>query len=68
MKLIENWRQAWRFFSVQAQALALTVLGAWQVMPDDLRAALPPNVVYAVSMVLLVAGIVGRVVSQPKAE
>jgi ABC-type enterochelin transport system permease subunit len=44
------------------------VLGAWQVMPDDLKAALPPNVVYGVSMVLLVAGIVGRVVAQPKAE
>ena len=68
MKLIENWRQAWQFFSVQAQALALTVLGAWQVMPDDLKAALPPNMVYGVAMFLLVAGIVGRVVAQPKAE
>lgn len=68
MKLIPNWRRAWRMFSVQAQALALAVLGGWQAMPDDLRAVVPASVVFGVAMVLLVAGIVGRLIDQPKAK
>jgi hypothetical protein len=38
VKLIPNWRHAWRMFSVQAQTGAVAVLGAWQALPDDLRA------------------------------
>ena len=64
MKLITNWRSAWRFFSVQAQALALAGIGAWQVLPDDLRAAVPGPVAVGASMALLVLGIVGRVIAQ----
>ena len=68
MQLIPNWRAAWRMFSVQAQALALAVLGAWQAMPDELRSAVPLWAVITVAMVLLVAGIVGRLVAQPKLQ
>ncbi len=67
MKLIPNWRSAWRMFSIQAQAIALAVLGAWQVMPDDMKALLPPSLVYWLAMGLMVLGIVGRLVAQPKA-
>ena len=66
MQLIPQWRRAWRMFSVQAQALAFAILGAWQVMPEEMKATLPPSAVYWASMALLVAGIVGRLVVQPK--
>lgn len=65
-RLIPNWRSAWRMFSVQAQALALAILGAWQVMPEDLKAAIPPGAVFWCAMALMAAGIVGRLVDQPK--
>lgn len=64
-RLIPNWRRAWKMFSVQAQALALAILGAWQVMPEDLKAAIPPGAVFWCAMGLLVAGIIGRLVDQP---
>ena len=66
MKLISNWRSAWRFFSVQAQALALAGIGAWQVLPDDLRALVPVPVAVGLAMALLVLGIVGRLIAQPE--
>jgi len=66
MKLIPNWRQAWRMFSVQAQGLALSILGAWQVMPEDLKAHLPGGLVYWLAMGLMVLGIAGRLIDQPK--
>jgi len=55
-------------FSVQAQALALAILGAWQVMPQDLKSAIPPGAVFWCAMGLLLAGIIGRLVDQPKAR
>jgi hypothetical protein len=66
MKLIPEARKAWRMFSVQAQAVALAVLGAWQVMPEDLKTNLPQSLVYWLSMGLMVLGIVGRLIDQPK--
>lgn len=68
MTLIPNWRQAWRMFSVQAQAIALAILGAWQVLPEDLKAQLPHNLVYWLAMGLMVLGIIGRLVHQPSVQ
>lgn len=66
MKLIPEAKRAWRMFSVQAQAIALAVLGAWQAMPQVMQDKVPPAVVFGVAMVLLVAGIAGRLIQQPK--
>lgn len=68
MKLISNWRRAWRMFSMQAMTLAAALQGAWMLMPEDLKAALPPALVPVVSVALLVAGMVGRLVDQPKVK
>lgn len=65
IRLIPNWRRAWRMLSVQAQATALAVLGGWQAMPDDMRAVVPAGVVFSLAMGLLVTGIVGRLIDQP---
>lgn len=65
-KLIPNWRRAWRMASIQAQATALAVLGGWQALPDEMRAVVPAWAVLTLAMVLLVAGIVGRLIDQPE--
>lgn len=64
MRLIPNYRKAWRMFSVQAQALALTVVGAWQAVPDDIRASVPDWGLWALLAVILGGGIVGRLIDQ----
>ena len=66
MKLISNWKQALRMFSVQAQSLNLVGIAAWTALPDDMRAMIPPSVVLGLAMVLLVLGIVGRLIAQPE--
>lgn len=68
MKLIPNWRRAWRMFSVQAMTLAAALQGTWAMLPEDLKAALPPTLVPVVSIALLLAGVVGRLVDQPKVK
>lgn len=64
MKLDPNWRQCWRWISVHCMTLALAVQGAWLAVPDDLRALVPAWAGYAVTAVLLVAGIAGRLINQ----
>lgn len=68
MRLIPNWKRCYRMFSVQAMALAGAIQGAWPMVPDDMKATLPPTLVHWASVVLLVAGIVGRMVDQPKVK
>lgn len=66
MKLIPNWKRALRGYSVMAQGAATSVLGAWLAIPEDMRAVVPTWVVFAIVIVLLVLGIIGRLVAQPK--
>jgi len=65
MKLIEDWRKAWKMFSVQAMALCAALQGAWVAMPPDLQARIPSAIVSGLSITLLVLGLVGRLIDQP---
>lgn len=64
MRLVEEWHQAWRWFSVQSMAISVVLLGAWQAVPDELRAALPRWLPHWLAIALLVLGIAGRLVDQ----
>lgn len=65
MQLIENAGQAWKMLSVQFMALAAILQGVWPAIPESVKASMPPSIVHWVSVVLLVAGIIGRVIQQP---
>jgi hypothetical protein len=62
--LVEDAKKAYRWFSVQAMALAVAVQGAWEMVPDDMKAGIPPKLVTIITVGLLVLGIAGRLVKQ----
>lgn len=64
MKLVDDAKSWWKWFSVQAMALALAVQGAWEVMPADMKSSIPSQYVTYITLGLLVLGIAGRVVKQ----
>ena len=64
MKLVKDARKAWRWFSVQAMALQGAVAGAWLVVPDDMRAAVPAEWLAACAVALTVLGVAGRLIDQ----
>ena len=64
MRLIDDWKRAWKFLSVQAMALVVVIQGAWAGIPDDLKLNFPKWAVTALSIGLLVFGISGRLVKQ----
>jgi len=68
MKLIEEWHKSYRLFSVQSMALASALLGTWAVLPDDLKSGLPHWIPNAAGIVILIAGIIGRLVQQGPKE
>lgn len=68
MRLVEEWKDAWRWFSVQAMAGAAVVQAAWVGLPDDLKAHLPAWLVTALSLGLLAAGLCGRLLHQEKKQ
>ena len=66
MRLVEDARHFWKWFSVQAMALAVAVQGAWAAFSDDLKQNVPHGLVTAITLGLLAAGIAGRLVKQDR--
>ena len=64
LKLISNWQRAHRMISVQLIALTGALQAAWPQLPPDMKATLPPSLVHYLSLVLLGAAILGRLLDQ----
>lgn len=65
MKLIDEANKAWRMFSVQMMGVATAVQLSWAALPPEMIASIPQQYVQYMTIGLLVAGIVGRLVKQP---
>jgi hypothetical protein len=68
MKLIEEWRQAWRYTSVWASGAGIGVLTAWNMMPMAVRDQVPDWMEALVGGVLFGLVFLARVTAQPKAQ
>lgn len=64
MKLIPEWRRAWRMFSVQAQAIGVALCASYVQMYDQLKETIPPAWMAGLTACIFAIGIVGRVVKQ----
>lgn len=66
--LVDEWRSAWRWISVNCMVLAGALQGAWLYIPDDMKSSLPPYLVSTVTIALLVLGVAGRLTKQGTQE
>lgn len=70
MKLVDDARRAWRWFSMWAMGISSAFLATWALIPDDLKAyitgGVPPKYVALSVAGVLVLGMVGRLVKQDK--
>lgn len=64
-KLIENWRQAWKFVSVQIAIVAAALQAAILTIPD-LDKWLGDTFTHFVGLILLLSIVLGRLVDQNK--
>lgn len=68
MKLVSDWKQAWRWSSVHAMAAAVAVQGGWAMLSDDMKQHIPAVIASGVTIGLLVLGVVGRLRDQTPAS
>lgn len=68
MQLIDNWRKAWRMFSVQALALLAALPVVWMGLPDDVKAMVPQDWTKYLMIAIALGGLVGRMIAQPSAD
>lgn len=66
MKFIANWRDAWKWFSVQALAAIIALPIVWASLPADLKEYLPSGAEPWILAAMAVAGLLGRIVDQNK--
>lgn len=68
MRLIPEWRSAWRMFSVQVLVLIGALTAFWQELPPEIVALLPAEIRHWVITGLALAGLVGRLIDQRTRE
>jgi hypothetical protein len=67
MKFVENWKESWKWFSVQALVIIAMLPLVWTALPSDAKALLPDGWEPWVLFALAISGIVGRLIDQKKA-
>ena len=76
MKLIDNWKQAWKLKSVQVGAISAffyalilfseQFLNVWAVIPQELKSKIPENIAEWVGIFVGVAIVLARLKKQPE--
>lgn len=64
MKLVPDWRNAFRWISMQCFVLTGILQTAWQTLPADMKISIPPPYIFYLTMALLFTGAVGRLIDQ----
>lgn len=64
MKLVDNWRDFWKWHSTQAMALLGALPVVWSQIPDDAKAYIPEAAQPWIVVVLALAGIALRLRDQ----
>jgi hypothetical protein len=68
MKLVPDWRDAWRWWSVQALTILAALPLVWPALPADVRAWMPEDWEPFAFVTIAFGGIVGRLLDQPHRE
>ena len=66
MKLVKNWRHAWRWVSIQCMVVAGAINAAWLHLPPELKNTIPEAWLLWLTVSLAVLGSVGRLVDQSR--
>ncbi len=64
MRLVNDWKSAWKWVSMNCMVWATVLLTVWATIPDDLKKELPHGVDRWVAVLLLITGIAGRLIRQ----
>ena len=64
MKLIDNWKNIWKWYSTHAVVIYTALVSYYAQMPAVDKASLPLWVIYLIQAVIVVSFVVGRLIKQ----
>ena len=75
MKLIENWKQCWKFWSIRLGIIGSTIVSllvlipdaamlAWNTLPAELKASVPPEYLPLVGVAFFLLSLIARLIQQ----
>ena len=62
--LVSDRKKPWRWYSIIAMGLALSIQLTWLELPDEMKKSLPPGFLPKATMLVVALGIVGRFIKQ----
>ena len=68
MKLVPNASNAWRWYSMQILTVIAALQVAWETLPPDALAVIPVDWRGYITLGLVLAAMVGRLIPQGTAE
>lgn len=66
LKLVQNWRSAWKWYSVHIMIVIVALPEIWSYFPQEFKDSLPPGALKYAMMFLGVSAILARMFSQEK--
>lgn len=66
MKLVDNWRHAWKWLSVQLIAIAGAIQLSIIALPDKFTAWIPDAWAHGLTLFILASAVLGRLKDQTK--
>jgi len=66
MKFVDDAKDAWKWFSMKAMAVAATFPIVWDQLPDEYKLLIPSGYMKYIVAAILIGGMVGRLVDQKK--
>ncbi len=64
MKLIDNWGETLRAYSTWALGAVVAIPTLWLQIPEELKALIPAQGMAKITVVVAVAGLIGRFIDQ----
>ncbi len=68
MRLLSEWKQAWRWYSVNCNMMTVAFLGAWATLPDTFQNSFSPTELKMIAIVMVLLSVGGRLVDQTKTK
>lgn len=68
MRLVDNAREAWKWYSVQALAVLALLPLVWAELPAEVVDMIPAETRRWIMVAIAISGIVGRLIPQKSAE
>lgn len=67
-KIHPKWKNAWKWFSIQAFILSGAIQTTYLNLPEDWKALIPPSLVGKITIIVAILGVIGRLFTQPSEE